>query len=79
MLCSVNILLKIKRNWQLVKVHVKTGALTTKSSLSGYVTTRDDHWLIFSIIMINNFTGDSSEMKQIEDQIVLRLAEFSLE
>ncbi|MGJ9381579.1 D-alanyl-D-alanine carboxypeptidase/D-alanyl-D-alanine endopeptidase [Salipaludibacillus sp. CF4.18] len=56
------------------KVHAKTGTITSKTSLSGYVTTKDDEELIFSII-INNFIGDAP--KEVEDKIVVRLSEFS--
>ncbi|MBB6448168.1 D-alanyl-D-alanine carboxypeptidase/D-alanyl-D-alanine-endopeptidase (penicillin-binding protein 4) [Geomicrobium halophilum] len=55
-------------------VRAKTGTTTSKSSLSGYVTTQDDEEFIFSVI-INNFTGHSP--KDIEDDIAIRLAEFS--
>lgn len=57
-------------------VHAKTGTVTSKTSLSGYVTTEDDEELIFSII-INNYIG--SHPKAMEDEIAVRLAEFSRE
>lgn len=57
-------------------VQAKTGTVTSKTSLSGYVTTADEEELIFSII-INNYTG--SHPKHLEDEIAERLAEFSRE
>ncbi|UTR14981.1 D-alanyl-D-alanine carboxypeptidase/D-alanyl-D-alanine-endopeptidase [Salipaludibacillus sp. LMS25] len=57
-------------------VQAKTGTITSKTSLSGYVTTQDEEELIFSI-MINNYIG--SHPKHIEDEIAVRLATFSKE
>ncbi|MBM7094282.1 D-alanyl-D-alanine carboxypeptidase/D-alanyl-D-alanine-endopeptidase [Bacillus sp. H-16] len=54
--------------------HAKTGTITSKTSLSGYVKTKDDEQLAFSIIL-NNFIGSSPT--SVEDAIVVRLAEFS--
>lgn len=56
--------------------HAKTGTITSKTSLSGYVTTQDGEELTFSIIL-NNHIG--SHPTHIEDAIVVRLAEFSSE
>nr|WP_233254277.1 D-alanyl-D-alanine carboxypeptidase/D-alanyl-D-alanine-endopeptidase [Salipaludibacillus keqinensis] len=55
-------------------VQAKTGTVTSKTSLSGYVTSQDNEELIFSII-INNYIG--SHPKFIEDEIAIALAEFS--
>lgn len=55
-------------------VVAKTGTITSKTSLSGYVTTQDNEEFTFSVILTNN-TGSS--IKNIEDQIAIRLAEFS--
>ncbi|TLS36143.1 D-alanyl-D-alanine carboxypeptidase/D-alanyl-D-alanine-endopeptidase [Pseudalkalibacillus caeni] len=54
-------------------VKAKTGSLTGVTSLTGYVTTKDDEELIFSIIL-NNFIDD--DLKEIEDKIAIELAEY---
>jgi D-alanyl-D-alanine carboxypeptidase/D-alanyl-D-alanine-endopeptidase (penicillin-binding protein 4) len=56
-------------------VHAKTGSLTAVSGLSGYVTAADGEPLVFSIVQ-NYFLGDVNA-KQVEDQVAIRLAEFS--
>ncbi|MCR2823301.1 D-alanyl-D-alanine carboxypeptidase/D-alanyl-D-alanine endopeptidase [Lederbergia panacisoli] len=58
------------------KVHAKTGSLDGVSTLSGYVTTEDGEKLVFSIMM-NNFIRGS--MSEIQDQIVMILAEHRLD
>ncbi|MFA9556905.1 D-alanyl-D-alanine carboxypeptidase/D-alanyl-D-alanine-endopeptidase [Evansella sp. AB-rgal1] len=57
-------------------VRGKTGSLTSKSSLSGYVTTKDGEELMFSIILNNYFQGNAIS---IIDNIVVRLADYSRE
>jgi D-alanyl-D-alanine carboxypeptidase/D-alanyl-D-alanine-endopeptidase (penicillin-binding protein 4) len=52
----------------------KTGSLNTVSALSGYVTTLDGEDLIFSVL-VNNFVASSSNIKSIEDEIAIMLAE----
>jgi D-alanyl-D-alanine carboxypeptidase/D-alanyl-D-alanine-endopeptidase (penicillin-binding protein 4) len=52
----------------------KTGSLNTVSALSGYVTTLDGEDLIFSVL-VNNFVSASSNIKGIEDEIAIMLAE----
>ncbi|MFC2948719.1 D-alanyl-D-alanine carboxypeptidase/D-alanyl-D-alanine endopeptidase [Virgibacillus sediminis] len=52
-------------------VEAKTGSLTSVSALSGYVTTKDDQKLVFSV-MINNYLG--KEASEIEDAIANILA-----
>ncbi|WP_121641083.1 D-alanyl-D-alanine carboxypeptidase/D-alanyl-D-alanine-endopeptidase [Virgibacillus sp. Bac330] len=59
-------------------VIAKTGSLKGMSTLSGYVTTKDQQPLIFSI-MINNYIGSSEEITAIEDQIASTLAAHELE
>ncbi|EZH68045.1 hypothetical protein DH09_09040 [Bacillaceae bacterium JMAK1] len=54
-------------------VAAKTGSLTSKSSLSGYVTDADGEEWIFSIIM-NNYIGSSPTA--VENDIAIRLAEY---
>ena len=55
-------------------VHAKTGSLTAVSALSGYVTSADGEPLVFSVLQ-NYYLGVNA--KQVEDQIAIRLAEFS--
>ncbi|MEO8231664.1 MAG: D-alanyl-D-alanine carboxypeptidase/D-alanyl-D-alanine-endopeptidase [Ignavibacteriota bacterium] len=56
-------------------VHAKTGTITGVSTLSGYMTTKKDHTLAFSI-MIQNYVGSSSKAKEFQDQICKILAEL---
>ncbi|MGB6406673.1 MAG: D-alanyl-D-alanine carboxypeptidase/D-alanyl-D-alanine-endopeptidase, partial [Planococcus donghaensis] len=56
-------------------VKAKTGTLTAVSALSGYVTTKDEEPLIFSIV-INN---DLASVTPIEDAIATTIAEYSEE
>ncbi|WP_020574658.1 D-alanyl-D-alanine carboxypeptidase/D-alanyl-D-alanine-endopeptidase [Actinopolymorpha alba] len=55
-------------------VHAKTGSLTAVSGLSGYVTSADGEPLVFSVLQ-NYYLNVNA--KQVEDQIAIRLAEFS--
>ncbi|PAV28444.1 D-alanyl-D-alanine carboxypeptidase/D-alanyl-D-alanine-endopeptidase [Virgibacillus profundi] len=55
-------------------VIAKTGSITGVSGLSGYVTSIDGKELIFSIL-INNYLGDTKEIRKIEDKLVTILAE----
>ncbi len=55
-------------------VHAKTGTITGVSTLSGYVTSKKNHTLAFSI-MIQNYVGSSSKAKEVQDQICKILAE----
>ena len=55
-------------------VHAKTGTITGVSTLSGYVNSKVDHLLAFSI-MIQNYVGSSSKAKDFQDQICKILAE----
>jgi PBP4 family serine-type D-alanyl-D-alanine carboxypeptidase len=54
-------------------VHAKTGYLSQVSTLSGYVTTADGHLLAVSVLT-NNFTCATSQMRDLQDQIFIRLA-----
>ena len=55
-------------------VHAKTGSLTAVSGLSGYVASADGEPLVFSVLQ-NYYLGVNA--KQVEDQIAIRLAQFS--
>lgn len=57
-------------------VHAKTGSLTGARSLSGYLRTRDDEPIAFSII-INNYTTSGAEVQNLMDLVVLRLVNFT--
>ncbi len=50
------------------------GAMTGVTGISGYVKTRDDELLAFSILM--NGPMDPTQKTQIEDEICVRLAQF---
>jgi serine-type D-Ala-D-Ala carboxypeptidase/endopeptidase (penicillin-binding protein 4) len=55
-------------------VHAKTGTLSGISALSGYVTTKNNHPLVFSII-IQNYVGGKRNASRFEDEICKLLAE----
>lgn len=57
-------------------VRGKTGSLTSKASLTGYVTTQDGEELMYSIMLNNYFRNNAIA---IIDNIVVRLAEYSRE
>lgn len=57
-------------------VRAKTGSLGGISALSGYLTSRDQEPLVFSMIF-NNFTLPQSKIRAIQDAICMRLASFS--
>jgi len=56
------------------RLRAKTGSLTGVSALSGYVLTRDDELLAFSIMM-NDYRGRARPMWQIQDRIGVALAQ----
>lgn len=56
-------------------VRAKTGYIDKVRSISGYVHTRGGEELVFSMIC-NNFTVDKSEIERVQDNILIRLAEF---
>ncbi|KAF0152201.1 MAG: D-alanyl-D-alanine carboxypeptidase / D-alanyl-D-alanine-endopeptidase [Ignavibacteria bacterium] len=49
-------------------VFAKTGTLSGVASLSGYIKTRKDNWLAFSIL-IQNYVGSAAEARKIHDKI----------
>lgn len=57
-------------------VHAKTGSLTGVRSLSGYVKDADGEDLLF-VLLANNFTVPQQVVEAAQDQIVVRLANFS--
>lgn len=62
----------------LAQQHViaKTGSMNNVSCLSGYITTRDEENLAFSI-MINGFTAPDGIIRNIQDMICMRLSSFT--
>ncbi|MEH7505698.1 D-alanyl-D-alanine carboxypeptidase/D-alanyl-D-alanine-endopeptidase [Neobacillus drentensis] len=54
------------------KVHAKTGTISTVSSISGYIKTKNGQTLIFSILL-NNLMEDSKG-KKVEDKLITILA-----
>jgi D-alanyl-D-alanine carboxypeptidase/D-alanyl-D-alanine-endopeptidase (penicillin-binding protein 4) len=58
-------------------VHAKTGTVAQSRSLSGYVTTADNHMLIFSFLS-NNFTVPTRRIELMQDSVSARLAGMRL-
>lgn len=58
-------------------VHAKTGTVAQSRSLSGYVTTADQHMLVFSFLS-NNFTVPNRAIEQMQDSVAARLAGMRL-
>lgn len=56
-------------------VHAKTGTLSGVSSLSGYLKTKNDHLIAFSII-IQNYKGSSKTARNFQDEICKLLSEY---
>jgi D-alanyl-D-alanine carboxypeptidase/D-alanyl-D-alanine-endopeptidase (penicillin-binding protein 4) len=56
-------------------VHAKTGTLTGVSTLSGYLSTKQNHLIAFSIMM-QNYIGSSTKAKKFQDEICRILAEI---
>ena len=59
------------------KVHAKTGSVANARSLSGYVTTADDHMLLFSLLA-NNWTVKQSSVDSVQNRIAVLLASLKL-
>ena len=56
-------------------VHAKTGTLSGVSTLAGYLTTKDNHMVAFSIMM-QNYVGSSAKAKKWQDEICRILSEL---
>lgn len=49
-------------------VFAKTGTISGVASLSGYIKTKKENWLAFSIL-IQNYVGSSTEARKIQDKL----------
>ncbi|MFZ1281593.1 MAG: D-alanyl-D-alanine carboxypeptidase/D-alanyl-D-alanine-endopeptidase [Ignavibacteriaceae bacterium] len=56
-------------------VHAKTGTLSGVSTLSGYLTTKNNHTIAFSILM-QNYVGSSTKAKEFQDEICKILSNY---
>jgi len=55
-------------------IHAKTGTLARSIALSGYVESKSQGWLAFSIL-VNNFSASAAEVQSWVDKIALTLVE----
>lgn len=67
---------RLRSNSAAGNVHAKTGFLTGIRCLSGYLRTKDDELLAFSF-MVNNYTVPTREINDLQDQLIIRLVNFS--
>jgi D-alanyl-D-alanine carboxypeptidase/D-alanyl-D-alanine-endopeptidase (penicillin-binding protein 4) len=67
---------RMKKSLAERNVFAKTGTLTGVSCLTGYVKTRDNEIMAFSV-MIQNFTAPLSVAYNLQDLICMRLASFT--
>jgi D-alanyl-D-alanine carboxypeptidase/D-alanyl-D-alanine-endopeptidase (penicillin-binding protein 4) len=58
-------------------VHAKTGSVANARSLSGYVTTADNHMLLFSLLA-NNWIVKQSAVDSVQNRITVMLAGLKL-
>jgi D-alanyl-D-alanine carboxypeptidase/D-alanyl-D-alanine-endopeptidase (penicillin-binding protein 4) len=66
---------RMKNTFAQNNVHAKTGTLNGVSNLSGYLTAKNGHLVSFSI-MIQNFSGKSSEARYFQDKICELLSDY---
>jgi len=66
---------RMRKTAAAINVHAKTGTLTGVSTLSGYLTTKTNHTVAFSIMM-QNYVGTSSRAKELQDEICRILTEY---
>jgi D-alanyl-D-alanine carboxypeptidase/D-alanyl-D-alanine-endopeptidase (penicillin-binding protein 4) len=67
---------RLRQSGAMGNVHAKTGFLTGIRCLSGYLKTKDDELLAFSIL-VNNYTIPTREINDLQDELILRLVNFS--
>jgi len=56
------------------RVHAKTGTLSHVSALSGYAERSDRTWVAFAIL-VNNYNGQSTEIRQAMDRVCALIME----
>jgi D-alanyl-D-alanine carboxypeptidase/D-alanyl-D-alanine-endopeptidase (penicillin-binding protein 4) len=59
---------RMKNSKAFMKVHAKTGTLNGVSTLSGYLKSKSNHMIAFSIL-IQNYVGPAKQARDIQDQI----------
>lgn len=67
---------RMKKSRAETSVNAKTGSMNAVCALTGYVKTKDNETLAFSI-MVTNFTSQLSSITNLQDLICMRLASFS--
>lgn len=65
---------RMKNGHAYKRVHAKTGTISGASSLSGYIQTKNNHMLAFSIL-VQNYVGSSKQARFLQDKICEILAE----
>ncbi|MCF6765292.1 D-alanyl-D-alanine carboxypeptidase/D-alanyl-D-alanine-endopeptidase [Thiotrichales bacterium 19S3-7] len=61
---------RMNKGGMLGRVHAKTGTLDGSSTLSGFVLTKNNHRLTFSILINGLKEGQRTKSRQLQDQIV---------
>jgi serine-type D-Ala-D-Ala carboxypeptidase/endopeptidase (penicillin-binding protein 4) len=59
---------RMKKSTAMGKVHAKTGGLSGVNTLSGYIQSRNNHMIAFSIL-IQNYAGSAERARQIQDKL----------